>query len=583
MIRAAGILFIADNRVLLLRRSGQGGDHGGTWAFPGGHIEDGETPEQAAVRECKEEIGRCPEGERAVFARRQKDNVDYTTFMQRVKSTFRPELNDEHEGFMWAEIGEWPSPLHPGAKIVLDKLTMDELQIAKAIVRGDLTSPQYYFNIGLFSIRITGTGVAYRMGEEEYVYRDPKTFLTDEFVERCGAGLPIIWEHPETSKLTSDEYADRVVGTVILPYISGDEVWGIARIYDDTAKSIMENEQVSTSPAVVFKNNKNNKTIELENGDTILVEGKPDLLDHLAICEQGVWDKAETPSGVVSATMADSKTSTEGTETMADENMPAPEMAAMDKARKDSEAEEMKKAEMEEKARKDADGGEKLDRILKHLDSMHSRMDAMEARFAKKDESVKPPEEPKPKPEPAVGNAPEPTMRDSKKDSEEENLEKEELKKRMDAYDKEIKSLKDSAKEIPEEEQSKYTDKQAKCDSVAQVFGKQAPRPLRGETVTGYRKRLLSPYKQHSPKWAPIDLAFLPAQVLDIAEEEIYADAMKAGLKPSDVPRGKFREITRVDPYTNQRTTTFHGTDTIFATMGLRPRRVTRIAARQEA
>jgi len=583
MIRAAGILFIAGDKVLLVQRSANG-DHEGEWSIPGGKIEDGETPEEAAIRECREELGTCPDGERAIFARRKKDNVDYTTYLQRVKGTFSPSLNDEHQGFMWAPIGEWPSPLHPGCKVALDKLTMDELQIAKAIVRGDLTSPQYYFNIAMFAVRITGTGVAYRMGLDEYVYRRPEIFLTDDFVERC-VGLTIVWEHPETNSLTSDEYADRVVGTIILPYISNGEVWGIAKIYDDTAKTIMENEQVSTSPTVVFKNNKNNKTIKLENGDKVLVEGKPDLLDHLAICEQGVWDKARNPSGVVSVTMTDANES----EKRMDENMPAPEMTAADKARKDGEG-EIEKKEMEEKektARMDADGGEKLDRILKHLDSMHARMDAMEAKFAKKDSEET--EEKKNVP----GNAPSPSKMDAKKDGEAESeVEKDrkeserdeaaELRKRMDAAEREVKEIKDSAKEIPEAEQNEYTDAQSRADSVAQVFGKQAPRPMRGERLIPYRKRMLEPYRKYSDKWKNVELGLMSKQILDIAEAEIYADAMKAGLQPTDLPPGKFREVTRVDPYTNQRVTTFHGTGTFFKQLGARPRRVTHIGARKE-
>ena len=591
MIRAAGILFITGNKVLLVRRSGEG-DYAGDWAFPGGKVEDGETPEDAAIRECNEELGACPEGARVLFARRQKDGVDYTTFLQRVTKPFTPALNDEHEGFMWAEIDEWPSPLHPGAKIVLDKLTMNELQIAKAMVAGDLTSPQFYHNIGFFAIRIFGTGVAYRVGEDEYTYRSPDVFLTDEFVERCN-GLPVIWEHPETDKptLTSDEFADRVVGTIILPYISGDEIWGIAKIYDDIAKSVMENEQVSTSPSVVFRGGLKNKTIELDNGDRILVEGAPDLLDHLAICEQGVWDKAESPSGVVSATVEDSKTSTEGKQSM-DDNMPAPEMSVADKARKDAEDEAMRK-ETEEKARKDAeekvrmdaDGGEPLDRILKHLESLHSRMDALEA----KGRETEPRKDAEPTPmkeraEPASGTAPPPSTEHAdakaKRDAEEkEEMEKEEMRKRLDAYDKKLKSLEDSTRETPEEDQAKYTETQTKADSVLQLFGKQAGRPLRGETVTGYRKRMLKPLQAHSPKWGAVDLGMLTKQVLDIAEAEIYADAQKAGLKPTDVPRGKFREIARVDPHTGQRVITFHGSNTIFSQMGRKPRYVTRISA----
>lgn len=41
----------------LMLRPDYDGVHGGQVSFPGGKIEEGETPEQAAVRECEEEIG----------------------------------------------------------------------------------------------------------------------------------------------------------------------------------------------------------------------------------------------------------------------------------------------------------------------------------------------------------------------------------------------------------------------------------------------------------------------------------------------------------------------------------------------
>lgn len=52
---AAGLLLVSEHRVLLTRRS-EAVDVGGTWSIPGGALELGELPEQAAARESIEEL-----------------------------------------------------------------------------------------------------------------------------------------------------------------------------------------------------------------------------------------------------------------------------------------------------------------------------------------------------------------------------------------------------------------------------------------------------------------------------------------------------------------------------------------------
>jgi 8-oxo-dGTP diphosphatase len=57
-ILTAGILlFRKDGRVLLQHRDEGIVSFPGMWGFFGGHIEDGETPEQAMLREAREELG----------------------------------------------------------------------------------------------------------------------------------------------------------------------------------------------------------------------------------------------------------------------------------------------------------------------------------------------------------------------------------------------------------------------------------------------------------------------------------------------------------------------------------------------
>ncbi len=53
---AACALVDADGRVLIAQRPA-GKSMAGLWEFPGGKIEDGETPEAALVRELHEELG----------------------------------------------------------------------------------------------------------------------------------------------------------------------------------------------------------------------------------------------------------------------------------------------------------------------------------------------------------------------------------------------------------------------------------------------------------------------------------------------------------------------------------------------
>lgn len=50
------VLVDSDGRILVTQRP-RGKDHAGSWEFPGGKIETGESPEAALVRELAEELG----------------------------------------------------------------------------------------------------------------------------------------------------------------------------------------------------------------------------------------------------------------------------------------------------------------------------------------------------------------------------------------------------------------------------------------------------------------------------------------------------------------------------------------------
>jgi 8-oxo-dGTP pyrophosphatase MutT (NUDIX family) len=517
-IKGAGICIVApDGEALFLLRSA-GANHPLEWDFPGGKADDDETPEMTAKRETLEEIGHVPHGELQLLDDvKDFEGVDFVTYRLDATEKFTPKLQlEEHSEYRWAPLSKPPDPLHPGVRHAVDAAAKNvksdaddpiitELDIARAIATGELTSPQQVGAMHLFAMRITGTGVAYRSALDEFAYRPPEHYLNDEFLARCN-GLAVIYEHPEKSTLNSEEFADRVIGSIMLPYLQGNEVWGVAKIYDDHAISAMLEKKMSTSPTVVFRNLSDNATIALDSGEQVLIEGNPSLLDHLAVCDLGVWDKGGEPAGVLNSTIGANE-------------MPTPE-------------------EYEAKAK--ADAAEKED-LKARLDAMTARMDAFE-------EKNKP--------------AQEMTAADkAKKDSEEE-----EAKKKADADEKEAakeakradKAKADAAisaritevesrlpKALDDADLAKMADCQARADSVAHAFGDSAPRPLQGEAVLAYRKRLAAKFKDHSPAWKSISMDAINDAVIDLAETQIYSDAMTAAMNPVSTHGQGLREIKR--------------------------------------
>ena len=493
-IKSAGIIYITPDQKILLIKRGSEQDHPGEWAFPGGHLKDDESPKDAAMREFGEEVGISVSnpayvGQFGKFAAYVEHGAELDV-----------KLSDESVDYGYFAPFYLPNPMHPRALAILQsdlllRAGKNETEIAEMMSAGALPSPQSYANIALFKLRITGTGVAYRSANQEFTWRAPGDYLTQDFVKRCN-GLPVILDHPKTGVLDGEELRKRVIGTILLPFVEGDSVMGIAKIYDLEAADLMASDQLSTSPSVVTAKD---ATLVLSDGDECTIEGTPVVLDHVAVCAVGVWDKGGEPTGVV---------------------------------KNDSEVvkmtDEVKSGEAVEPLKALADS---VGKIMTRLDSFEKKLDKMKKK-AKKDSTKK-------------DELPTAQLdEEAKKDGEEEDREKEVEAKADSDLRAEIERMKAALPQsLSDEDLNALSDAQVKADSVFNRFGDKAPRYMQGETPDQYRRRVADRLKVHSKKWAQVDLSGLPGAVLAIAEGEIYADAVTASMSNSAAEGEKLRMV----------------------------------------
>ena len=467
---------------------------------------------------------------------------------------------------------------------------MNEREMAIAIAHGDLQSPSQCQNSWLYAMRITGTGASYRIGLKEFVWRDPSIFLRPEFVNRCN-GLPVIMVHPDASLLNAEEYVNRTIGSVIYPYVArdgrevddGDEVWGIARIFDGDIVDELRSGKASTSPGVQFTKGDVLARAEVD-GEKLLIEGSPSLLDHLAIVAEGVWDKGAGLSGIRNDSMSDEKSSdekSEGEKKYGDVKFADPEndkypidteehiRAAWNYIHQQRDADKYspeKAKEIREKIvsawkrvisedgppeaheeHKMADGEEKImecmDKLSKRMDDMMTAYDGLNKRFDAMETKRKGDKE-EPEEEREDGK-----RRDAKRaDGDEEPEEKREDGKRKDGKRRDAGHIQSEEPDLnlhgkiaemqrkldafsaePDfEDAAKLADAQHRADLALQSLGERTERPLFGENSRGYRRRVLARLQKYSPSLKEIPLHGLDGAAFDAIENTIYADAQIA-------------------------------------------------------
>jgi 8-oxo-dGTP pyrophosphatase MutT (NUDIX family) len=126
IICSGGLFFAKDTKrfLFLLRNQGR---TAGTWGIVGGKKEPEDLTAYAALeREIKEEVGTVPKIKKVVpleLFTSEDQRFYFNTYMLVVDKEFIPVLNDEHVGYAWCALNQWPKPLHQGVKRSLSNKT----------------------------------------------------------------------------------------------------------------------------------------------------------------------------------------------------------------------------------------------------------------------------------------------------------------------------------------------------------------------------------------------------------------------------------------------------------------------------
>lgn len=113
--KSAGIIVTAKNtgKILLVKRSPKQTNYPNYWSVPSGHLEEGETYRQAAIRETDEETQINNLNDISFVVAIRNNHKRFEVFKATIEEQTDPTIDNEHSDFMWVEpnIDNFPRPI----------------------------------------------------------------------------------------------------------------------------------------------------------------------------------------------------------------------------------------------------------------------------------------------------------------------------------------------------------------------------------------------------------------------------------------------------------------------------------------
>jgi len=134
MSRSAAIL-ITGKHIALIKRRREGRLY---YVFPGGQIEEGESPEQAVVREIEEELGLNVQVERLAVKVFYREKIQYYFIIRTISGTFGTGQGPEMIGLYPPERGSYRPIWMPLANLLKENVV--PRQVAELVMQNGKTS-----------------------------------------------------------------------------------------------------------------------------------------------------------------------------------------------------------------------------------------------------------------------------------------------------------------------------------------------------------------------------------------------------------------------------------------------------------